>query len=287
MPIGQAFLNAAESMVSSVKLITIPVPEYSGQEPPAPAAEEMRRANVILIPTQRSLSWTRARQQATAQGARIVTLPGITEDILVRNFPADYSSIRQRVNRLCDLIDLAKTIHLASATGSDLRLNIKGRKGHGRKGGLYREPGAWGNLPCGEAFIAPQEGTGDGVYLIDVSCSGLGKVEQPLRIEVKKGRAVSIGGGKKSGELKLILDSIGHPDAYTLAEFGIGCNDRAQISGITLEDEKVLGTCHIALGDNAYFGGRIKVGIHLDGVLDRPNIAIDDRLIIQDGIWLI
>lgn len=287
LSIGEAFLSAAEHLGASVKLITIPVPACSGQEPPAAAGEEMLRMDVILMPTQRSLSWTRARQQATEKGARIVSLPGITADVLTRNFPVDYTPIKERVNRLCDLLDRAETIHLTTTAGSDLRLNIAGRKGHGRKGGLFRRPGEWGNLPCGEVFIAPLEGTGEGIYWVDVSCSGLGKVEVPIRIEVENGRAVSLQGGAQAQKLKLILDTIDHPDAFNLAEFGIGANDRAEISGITLEDEKVMGTCHIALGDNVYFGGRVKVGIHLDGVINRPDIVIDEQPILHNGIWLL
>ncbi|UCF56149.1 MAG: aminopeptidase, partial [Deltaproteobacteria bacterium] len=60
-------------------------------------------------------------------------------------------------------------------------------------------------------------------------------------------------------------------------------NDCAQLSGIVLEDEKVLGTAHFALGNNISFGGSTDVPIHLDGVLRDPTITVDGKRIMQQG----
>jgi hypothetical protein len=49
------------------------------------------------------------------------------------------------------------------------------------------------------------------------------------------------------------------PDAYNVAELGVGTNDRAIVSGHILENEKVFGTAHIALGNNAGMGGTVNV----------------------------
>jgi leucyl aminopeptidase (aminopeptidase T) len=81
-----------------------------------------------------------------------------------------------------------------------------------------------------------------------------------------------------------LLSSVGDPDAYAIAEFGIGCNDGARISGITLEDEKVLGTCHIALGSNVHFGGALDTSIHVDGVIKNPTIWLDGELVVDAGV---
>ena len=42
-----------------------------------------------------------------------------------------------------------------------------------------------------------------------------------------------------------------------LAELGIGTNDKASRPDNVLEAEKILGTIHLALGDNTGFGGII------------------------------
>jgi len=285
--IGEAFKNAALTLSAQVEMRRIPMLEFSGQEPPSEVAHDMCRADVILLPLSKSLSWTNARRAASESGARIVSMPGITPEIVLRAFPQNYSLIKERANHLCNLIDETESIHLRSELGSDLNFSVNGRIGHGRKGGIYTEKGAWGNLPCGEAFIAPVEGTAQGVYIVDASHSGLGKIKDPIHIEVQDGKAIRISGGPQSSLLLNLLRRVDNPDAFNIAEFGLGCNDKARVSGVTLEDEKALGTCHIALGGNAYFGGQTHVGIHLDGVLYKPTIAFDDQTIMSKGKLLI
>jgi len=283
LPIGDAFKDAALSLSSQVEMKQIPVLEFSGQEPPSPVADEMLRADVILLPLSKSLSWTNARRESSEKGARIVSMPGITLETMLRTFPQDYSRIRQRVNRLCDLLDKSESVCVTTEIGTDLTFSIRERKGRGRKGGIYTEIGAWGNLPCGEAFIAPVEWTAHGIYFVDASHSGLGEIKDPIRIEVQEGNAISVCGGSQSSLLLKLLNRIHDSKAFNIAEFGIGCNDKAKVCGVTLEDEKVLGTCHIALGGNAFFGGQTNVGIHLDGVIREPTVLLDKKTIMQKG----
>jgi leucyl aminopeptidase (aminopeptidase T) len=204
-------------------------------------------------------------------------MPHITVEIALRTLAIDYEPIRERANTLCDRLDAASEVRVRTAAGTDLTFGIEGRESHGRKGGIYRRPGQWGNLPCGEAFIAPLEGTARGVYVVDASHAGVGRLDGPIRITVEDGGAMSIEGGRSATRLDDTLRSIGDRRAYNIAEFGIGCNPAARITGVTLEDEKALGTCHIALGGNHLFGGTVDVGIHLDGILRAPTIVIDGR----------
>lgn len=285
--IGLVFEDAALTLTSQVELRQIPVLEFSGQEPPSQVADEMLAADVILLPLARSLSWTNARRMASEKGARIISMPGITPETVLRTFPQDYHPIRERVNLVCDLLDRADFVCVRTEIGTDLTFSIKERKGRGRKGGIYTEKGAWGNLPCGEAFIAPIEGTASGVYFVDASHSGLGKIGNVIRIEVQGGKAIGLSGGLQSSQLMTLLKRIENPDAFNIAEFGIGCNDKAEVCGATLESEKALGTCHIALGGNAFFGGQTNVGVHLDGVLNMPTVAFDEKTVIHRGKLLI
>jgi aminopeptidase len=210
-------------------------------------------------------------------------MPRLDESILRRTLIIDYEPVRERANRLCDRLDRAARVRVTTAAGTDLSFGIEGRVAHGRKGGLYREPGQWGNLPCGEAFVAPIEGSARGVYVVDASHSGVGTVVEPIRIGVEDGRAVRIEGGDEAERLRALLESVGEPEAFNLAEFGIGCNHAARICGIPLEDEKVLGTCHLALGRNDLFGGTVRASVHVDGVLTRPRILLDGEDLALGG----
>lgn len=285
--IGQAFEHAALELTQHVELVEIPLLKSNGQEPPNFVAEKMKQADVVLMPLAKSLSWTRARLTATESGARIASMPRITEAIILRTFAIDYSSIKRRVNLLCDHLDAANSVRITTQRGTDLEIGIAARKAHGRKGGMYTQKGHWGNLPCGEAFIAPLAGTSAGTYVVDASQAGVGKLTEPIKITVKDGLAVDINGGPAGERLANMLAAVGDADVYHLAEFGIGCNDQATICGITLEDEKVLGTCHIALGNNVFFGGTVEVGVHVDGVIKEPTIFFDEQRIMEYGKLLL
>lgn len=284
---GRAFQEAALQLTQQVDLIEIPIPEFNGEEPPDSAAAKMLSADVILMPLAKSLSWTRARREATQTGARIASMPQITEDIILRTFPIDYEPIKRRVNKLDDLFDAATKVKVITKLGTNLEFSVSGRKGRGRNGGIYQNRGAWGNLPCGEAFIAPLEGSANGVYFVDASHAGVGEIFQPIEITVKNGCAINIRGGREATILSNMLTAVDDPNALNIAEFGIGCNDKAKIIGITLEDEKVLGTCHVALGRNVLFGGKIDVGVHVDGVIKSPTIYFDNQKIVAEGELLI
>jgi leucyl aminopeptidase (aminopeptidase T) len=75
------------------------------------------------------------------------------------------------------------------------------------------------------------------------------------------------------------------PSAFNVAEIGIGMNPAARLIGMVLEDEKVLGTVHIGIGDNSNMGGKslaekVPVGVHIDGVVvSRPRLLADGELV--------
>jgi len=161
-------------------------------------------------------------------------------------------------------------------------MNIEGRTPD-RDTGFFHKLGDWGNLPAGEACLAPVEGTTQGTLVIDT----MGKiVKQPLIITVKNGRVQRFQ-GPDAIQLEALLKSA-DKNAYNIAELGIGTNPNARLTGVVLEDEKVLGAVHIALGDNtSYVGGHTKSKIHEDGILLQPKVKIDGRLIMKNGKLLL
>ena len=179
-----------------------------------------------------------------------------------------------------------KEIRITAPAGTDISFSIKGRKAISSKG-LFHQKGESGNLPTGETFLAPVEGTSNGVFVVDGSMAGLGLIKNAnIKIEVEKGFATRITGGNAANKLTKMLDSVGK-DARNIAEFGIGTNDSVKLSGILLEDEKVLGTVHIALGNNVSMGGKVNVPIHLDGVIKEPTVYLDGKEIMKLGKLLI
>lgn len=267
-------------------LIEIKSGKINGEEPSPEVAELMQKFDVVFCPTAKSLTHTDARRAASAKGVRVATFPGITKEVMIRGMNADYKAIAKRTIKLQKILEKGKSIRVTAPNGTDISFKIAGRRVIPSKG-LFHKKGESGNLPTGEAFLAPVEGTSNGVFVVDGSMAGLGLIKNAnIKIEVKDGFATKISGGTLAKKLKIMLDKVGK-DARNIAEFGIGTNDSAKLSGILLEDEKVMGTIHIALGNNVSMGGSVNVPIHLDGVVKKPSVWMDGRLLMKDGKLLI
>lgn len=166
--------------------------------------------------------------------------------------------------------------------GHRLTLNLAGRPGISSSG-IYREPGQCGNLPSGEGYIAPLEDGTCGDMIIDGSMVGIGKLDSPLLVKIKDGKLQSIQ-GEGSEKLDILLKNERNA---TVGELGIGTNTAARLTGLILEDEKVYGTVHIAFGTNTSFGGTNKADVHMDGVILKPTLYLDEKLVIDKGVFLI
>src|SRR5512135_2275579 len=182
--IGYALRGAAEELGADVLLVDMLPRKTNGEEPPGPVAELMRMVDVVLCPTTKSLTHTDSRRAASAKGVRVATLPGVTEEVMVRCMNADYHRIADRTFKVCALLEKASTARVTAPAGTDITMPIKGRTAHASSG-LFREKGLWGNLPTGEAYLAPLEGLSNGVVVVDGSMAGVGMIGQPLRIEVE------------------------------------------------------------------------------------------------------
>lgn len=243
-----------------------------GEEPPQVIAQALKSVDLALLITDKSLSHTKARKVASKKyGVRIASLPGLTRDMLKRSILIDYNDLKSKVARLTTLLSQGKSVQLTTDRGTDLSFSIKGRCGF-RDDGLYVKRGAFGNLPAGEASIAPLEGTANGRLIVDASVAPLGRLTRPMEIVIKDGYAQKI----SSKKFRDILNGSGK-DAFNIAEFGIGLNPKAKVTGNVLEDEKAVGTAHIAFGDNESFGGRVSVPCHLDAVFFNPEVTIDGK----------
>jgi leucyl aminopeptidase (aminopeptidase T) len=161
---------------------------------------------------------------------------------------------------------------------------LEGRTGIVDAGELASR-GAFGNLPCGEGFIAPViEGT-EGVLVIDGSIAEVGLLDTPTALTVREGRLVEAT-GPDGGRLLELLTAHGEK-ATSVAELGIGTNEEAELTGNILEDEKILGTCHLAFGASAAIGGTVQVPVHLDCVVLEPTIELDGETIVSGGELLV
>lgn len=244
-------------------------------------AKLMQEMQIVFAITSPSISHTEARRQACHAGARIISMPDITMNAFSRIANMNIDKISRRSKKIADILSMAKEVRLTAPNGTDLFISIKNYKGYADTG-IVVVPGAFSTLPAGEASIAPDEGLCKGQLVVD---SGMGiNAKDPDRVTIiiKEGRAVRISGGATAQKVSQYLSKFGS-NSRLIAQFGIGTNDAAQISGCTLEDAKVLGTTHVALGDNLSFGGTNKVPVHLDAVIFKSTVEIDGKIILDKG----
>lgn len=276
--IGEAIWEAGKQLGAEAMLMVMKEREKSGQEPPAAVAAAMKSADVVVCVTQHSLTHTKARKEAVANGTRLATMPAITEDMFLAGvISADYTQVKALTERVTEMLTRASTVRIEKA-GKSLTFSIADRNGVPSTG-MYVNPGESGNLPSGEAYIAPLEGTAEGQILVDGSIAGIGKIDSPLLLTVQNGRITEAEGTSA----ERVLQMLGDQDGRMLGEFGIGTNDKARITGVVLEDEKVYGTIHVAFGSNNTFGGTIVAGVHIDLVVKEPDVYLDDKCIMKNG----
>ena len=271
--------GAAEQAGADAVLALMSEREENGTEPPAPVAAALQAADVFIAPTTKSLSHTQARKRASDNGARGATLPGVTAEMLGRVMAVDLDTLKQRSRAVADLLTASDEAHLTCPRGTDLTIDLTGRTGLSDDGDLTA-PGAFGNLPCGEGFVAPAGGRG---RLLASSLASVGlATEEPVEIEVDDGRLTSCA----HPDFVARLDAPG-PDGRHLAELGVGTNDRATLTGNVLEDEKILGTVHVAFGASAGIGGTVSVPVHLDVVVTDATLTIGATPVLRDGSFVL
>ena len=188
---------------------------------------------------------------------------------------------------MAQLLTEATTAVVTTPLGTDLRLSLEGRSGDVDIGLIT--PGRIDNLPAGEAFIAPLEGRSEGKIV--VTPEGYAGLEEPMTIYFRAGKVSEIKGGRRVGEDFRRLLELPTPGRQAgrrnLAELGIGSNPKARSAESGLEAEKIKGTVHIAIGDNAHIGGVVSADLHVDFVLWEPDLSLDGGLVIRQGQWLV
>ena len=281
--IAKMFFSEAKKITNNVKLITVLIPKVHGTEPSKKIADEMLNYDVELLITTKSLSHTKARKRACDKGARIATMPGITMDVVERALIADYEKIRKKNEDLIKKLKNGKVVRIKTKIGADISLEIF-NKNWFNDSGIYSKKRDFGNLPAGEIGFMPTEGKSEGVFVVDGSIGNLGLVDKPVKIFVKDGFATTISGGKTARKLERLLTTKKHRN---IAEFAFGTNPKAKITGVTLEDEKVEGTAHIALGNNKSYGGNANVPFHADCIIKKPDVFIDGKKIMNKGKFII
>lgn len=281
MELAQSFFENAQKISEHCSLLIIP-PLPCGDEPSKTVVSLMAHADVILLLTEHSLSHSNARRFASRKGTRIASLPGITAECLIRNMNGNLQAIADQSRKIADIFTIGHLGQLTTPAGTDLSFSIVRMKGYADTG-FAHQAGQFSNIPAGEGCAAPVPGSTQGMLVVDGSIPLIGKMKEPVRMTVRDGYVTRIFGGEEAEKARKLIHPFGKY-GKNIAEIGIGTNPNAKITGMTLEDEKVLGTVHVALGNNLSFDGKVAAHCHMDGIVLNPTLVIDGKKIVENGV---
>jgi len=241
--------------------------------------------DVVIALSNFSTSHTKFRDLVTTcAGARYASMPLFDPDMFLGPMDVDWNEVKENTVRIAEKLTDAVSATITAPNGTNLSIGLNGRQGIADTG-ILTEEGAFGNLPAGEAFIAPPEYTAEGLFVAEWGPTR--KFKFPVKFEIKKGTIFILQGlDKFASSMRQQIDI--EPKCAVLAELGIGTNPKASKPDNILESEKILGTIHIAFGDNMSFGGKIRTSFHQDFVLFSPTVELkyaegNREIIIKEG----
>jgi aminopeptidase len=258
------------------------------------------------VPVSRVGAWRRARKHFSdvldRKGIRWVGIryptPGRAKDmgitlakskkVILPALDIDYEELVRKGQSIVKAVSDSKKVKITSNEGTDIEFQVTGRKWIIDDGVIgpedieARDVGL--NLPCGEVFVAPVEDSAEGTAFFNVPTNYWGHRISRLKLEFKGGKVVSFDAREGKKEFKGALDAA-TGDKDRIAEFAIGLNPKAEFINDILVDEKVLGSIHIAIGNNKgpAYGGKNDSSIHWDLVMNHPTVKIDGRTIMKNG----
>ena len=244
--------------------------------------------NAVIALSNFSTTHTKFRELLTnICGARYASMPLFDEAMFYGPMQVDWNALRKRTDSLTGCLNGAEKIFISAPGGTELAMGVNGRMFLADTGDLSL-PGAFGNLPAGEVFVAPVEGTTEGTVVLEWAPTA--RLTSPVTVKIEKGLVKNVS-GKDPYARKLEAKLKENPDFRNIAELGIGTNDMAKRADNILESEKILGTIHIAFGDNSTFGGIIRTPFHQDFVIFNPTVKLlkgkEEKVILKKGRLLL
>lgn len=282
--VWRVFETAARLAGGKPVLSIMPPLERDYMDPPAPVVGAAEKADVIhycastaLVHSQfgvRMIQGLKKKRINSDQiDARMLLEGGILAD------PKDIKAYQQRVQKYWDE---GSKVHVTSALGTDVWIDIEGRSHfRGHTGVPHIQ------FPGGEAMIPPQEYTAEGTIVIDKCMHFLGSIKTPITLQIRKGRIESMEGGDEARAFRRWLQTHGDENGWRLCELAVGTNPKAIWMGSPRQDRFVLGSSHVGFGLNKDVGGAVDSNIHYDAIFSEPTIEVDGKVIIKEGEFVV
>ncbi len=235
------------------------------------SANKKEAVNAVIALSYFSTSHTKFRDMLNRIcRARYASMPLFDEQMLSGVMQVNWTKMLERSSEIKRIVNRYEEIEINSDNGTFLTFSKKGRKAMADTG-IITKPGSFSNLPAGEVYLAPLEGTARGTMVLDWASTR--KLKSPVTMKIEKGNVKRVEG--KEQFVRYLNEKLSEKkENRNIAELGIGTNDKATRPDNILESEKILGTIHIALGDNSSFGGKVRTSFHQDFVFFKPTVTL-------------
>jgi aminopeptidase len=214
---------------------------------------------------------------------RLGHCPGVTEDMLTEGALAltvnEHRQIQTFAEKLVEKLKQAVKVKIRNPAGTDISLNVEGRPFF-TDTKIDWERMKWMNLPTGEIIAAPVESSLEGKFVCDMAIGGIGPINTPVALFAKSGKVQRV--SSTNGEvLRRVQASLETDEmASVVGEFAFGVNSKARFVEEFLECEKMLGTVHVAFGNNSDMPeGKNNSKNHMDFMISKPTV----KIVTKDG----
>ncbi|MEE9274964.1 MAG: aminopeptidase [bacterium] len=286
--ITEAMAHALSGAGAKLVICHMPPHQMGGIDPLPQVGAAMMASDVVVLQTSFATVHTDTVRAALKEGVRILDMWGWQEDMMVAGGAlADYEEVGRITKKITGILTEAKSGRFTTPDGCDMTFSLEGRTCHPLIG-MARNPGEFTAVPDGEAAMSPVESTARGVMVnpFSIEQKDLGFVKEPIRLEVKDGKVVSITGSDAADRFWRLLEENGDL-AKNVAEFAVGTNPACRKLVTMREAKKAWGTCHMAVGDSGTLGGNVVAPLHVDMIFDKPTVWADDTVIVKDGEILV
>ncbi|MFP4001841.1 MAG: aminopeptidase, partial [Thermoplasmata archaeon] len=301
--IGKDLKSAAQNITDDVKFFNL---NSYGERPLSYFPDEIKQqVDMADVTFWTAKSYDRELEslrmpfiESAVDGGRHGHMVNVTENVMKRGMTADYQKIKEFTEKLREKLVDTETIRVENEQGTDIKASFSDKYEWVPSTGIYKEEGYWGNLPDGEIFTAPAGLEGklvvDGM-LGDHFPNKYGHEDlkkTPVIVEVEnngKPRATEVRCENEELEDEL-KDYLSRNECTSIVgEFGMGTN--IFLDGFTnnsLLDEKYPGV-HIAFGDPLGMdtGADWSCTEHLDMILTKTDVWLDNEKVIENGEYLI
>jgi aminopeptidase len=284
MDVGSAFANGALKLGLQAKLVPLKTsPTVFRKEIPEQIMEIMsKQTSDIYINLFRGIREETPfrikliRKETEEHKARLGHCPGVTLDMLTDGALAlesnGHRQMQSFAKKLMQKLSRAVKVKITSPSGTNVVLRVEGRPFF-TDTQIDWKTMKWMNLPTGEVIVAPLEDSLEGTLICDMAVGGVGPLKQPVKLTVKKGR-VQDSFSEDADVLRRVRNSLDTDDwSNVVGEFAFGINSKARFVDEFLEAEKILGTIHIAFGNNSDMpGGKNQSRNHMDFLVSKPTV---------------